>query len=80
MHCVGRVRSNNHGRRSKFEWEIEFVRADGPFVVIMGFETVQALSDSPSAGLVAEEAIKRRFTNVWRNEAGTSVRLRARTG
>ena len=56
---------------SKFERQIEFIRADGAFVIIMGLETVQPLSDAPSAGLVAGQAIKRRFTNVWKNEAGT---------
>ena len=56
---------------STFERQIEFIRADGAFVIIMGLETVQPLSDAPSAGLVAGQAIKRRFTNVWKNEAGT---------
>ena len=56
---------------STFEREIELIRADGPFVIIMGFETVQPVSDAPSAGLVAGQAIKRRFTNVWKNESGT---------
>lgn len=56
---------------STFEREIEFIRADGGFVVIMGLETVQPVSDAPSAGLLAGKAIKRRFTNVWKNEAGT---------
>ena len=56
---------------STFERQIEFVRADGAFVIIMGLETVQPVSDAPSAGLVAGQAIKRRFTNVWKNEAGT---------
>jgi hypothetical protein len=32
---------------------------------------VQPISDAPSAGLVAGQAIKRDFTNVWKNEAGT---------
>jgi ketosteroid isomerase-like protein len=56
---------------STFERQIEFIRADGAFVIIMGLETVQPVSDAPSAGLVAGQAIKRRFTNVWKNEAGT---------
>ena len=56
---------------STFEREIELIRADGGFVIIMGLETVQPLSDAPSAGLVAGQAIKRRFTNIWKNEAGT---------
>lgn len=56
---------------SKFERQIEFIRADGPFVIIMGFETVEPVRDAPSAGLVAGHTIKRRFTNIWKNEGGT---------
>jgi ketosteroid isomerase-like protein len=56
---------------STFDRQIEFVRADGGFVIIMGLETVQPISDAPSAGLVAGQAIKRRYANVWKNEAGT---------
>jgi len=33
---------------SKFERQIEFIRADGPFVIIMGLETVEPVSDAPS--------------------------------
>jgi ketosteroid isomerase-like protein len=56
---------------SRFDREIEFIRADGPFVIIMGLETVQPVDDAPSAGLVAGQLIKRRFTNIWKNEGGT---------
>jgi hypothetical protein len=56
---------------STFERQIEFIRVDGDFVIIMGLETVKPFSDAPSAGLVAGQAVKRRFTNVWKNEAGT---------
>ena len=56
---------------STFDRQIEFIRADGGFVIIMGLETVQPISDAPSAGLVAGQAIKRRYANVWKNEAGT---------
>ena len=54
-----------------FERQIEFIRVDGPYVFIMGLETVQPLSDAPSAGLVAGQTIRRRFTNIWKNEDGT---------
>jgi hypothetical protein len=37
----------------------------------MGLEIVQPITDAPSVGLAAGQAIKRRFTNVWKNEAGT---------
>lgn len=56
---------------SAFERQIEFIRADGPYVVIMGLETVVPLADAPSAGLATGRAVKRRFTNIWRNEGGT---------
>jgi len=56
---------------STFDRQIDFDRADGGFVIIMGLETVQPISDAPSAGLVAGQAIKRRYANVWKNEAGT---------
>ena len=54
-----------------FDRQIEFIRADGGFVFIMGLETVTPLSDAPSAGLVAGRTITRRFTNIWKNEEGT---------
>lgn len=56
---------------SRFEGHIEFVRADGPFVITMGLETVQPLSDAPGAGLRLGQTIERRFTNLWKNENGT---------
>ena len=55
---------------SRFERHIEFVRADGDFVIIMGLETVQPVGDAPGAGLVAGRTVERRFTNIWKNEAG----------
>ena len=62
---------------SRFDREIEFIRADGDFVFIMGLETVTPVSDAPSAGLVAGRTINRRFTNVWKKE-GQTWRLFAR--
>ncbi len=56
---------------SSFERHIEFIRVDGNFAIIMGLETLVPNSDAPSAGLVAGRPVKRRFTNVWRNETGT---------
>ena len=56
---------------SKFERQIEFIRADGPYVIIMGLETVTAVSDAPNAGLTAGHTITRRFTNIWKDEGGT---------
>ena len=60
-----------------FERQIEYVRADGGLVIIMGLETVQPISDAPSAGLSAGQTTRRRFTNIWKNEEGT-WRLSAR--
>jgi hypothetical protein len=37
----------------------------------MGLETVIPISDAPSAGLVAGQMVKRRFTNIWKKEADT---------
>jgi ketosteroid isomerase-like protein len=56
---------------SYFERSIEFIRIDGDFAAIMGLETVKPVSDAPSAGLVAGQVVRRRFTNIWRKEAGT---------
>ena len=56
---------------SSFERTIEFIRIDGDFGVIMGLETVVPRTDAPSAGLVAGQVIRRRFTNIWKNEGNT---------
>ncbi len=56
---------------SSFERRIEFVRVDGDFAFIMGLETLVPRSDAPSAGLVAGREVRRRFTNIWKKEAGT---------
>ena len=52
-----------------FERTIEFARVDGDYAFLMGSETVR------HAG--SEQVVRRRFTNVWKNEAG-SWRLYAR--
>jgi ketosteroid isomerase-like protein len=51
---------------SSFERRIEFIRVDGDFAFVMGAETVK-----PKAGPSAGQLIERRFTNIWRKEAGT---------
>lgn len=56
---------------SSFERAIEFARVEGGYVILMGLETIQPVSSSPSAGLVAGQVITRRFTNIWRKEAET---------
>ena len=56
---------------SSFERRIEFSRADGDFTFIMGLETLVPLSDAPSFGLKAGQPTQRRFTNIWKREAGT---------
>ena len=56
---------------STFERTIEHAAVDGDFAAIMGLETVTSKGDASSAGLVAGQAIRRRFTNIWKNEGGT---------
>jgi ketosteroid isomerase-like protein len=56
---------------ASFDRAIEFVDIDGDFGVVMGLETVVPRSDAPSAGLVAGQAVRRRFTNIWRREGDT---------
>ena len=56
---------------SSFERTVEFMRVDGEFGVIMGLETVVPRTDAPSAGLIAGQVIRRRFTNIWRKEGDT---------
>jgi hypothetical protein len=56
---------------AQFQRTNEHVLADGSYVFIMGVETVTPRSNAPSAGLEAGRTIKRRFTNVWKNENGT---------
>jgi hypothetical protein len=53
---------------SSFERTIEFIRVDGTFAVLMGLETVVPRTDVPSAGLVAGQIVRRRFTNIWKKE------------
>jgi ketosteroid isomerase-like protein len=56
---------------ASFERQVEFIRVDGDFAFIMGLETLVPLSDAPSAGLRAGQPTQRRFTNIWKREAGT---------
>jgi ketosteroid isomerase-like protein len=50
-----------------FERKIEFVRVDGGFAIVMGAEVVRPAADAPMGG----QTINRRFTNIWKKEAGT---------
>jgi len=56
---------------SSFERTIEFIRVDGNFATIMGLERVIPKNDAPSAGLVAGQLVRRRFTNIWKKEGDT---------
>jgi uncharacterized protein DUF4440 len=56
---------------SSFERQVEFAAVERDFIILMGLETLVANSDAPGAGLIAGETILRRFTNIWKNEAGT---------
>lgn len=63
--------------RSSYVRQIEFIRVDGDFAFIMGLETLVAVTDAPSVGLVAGQPTRRRFTHVWKRE-GDTWRLYAR--
>ena len=52
---------------SSFERTVEFIRVDGDYAFIMGAETVQPIADAPMSG----RTVHRRFTNIWKKEAGT---------
>jgi ketosteroid isomerase-like protein len=56
---------------SRFDRQIEHVRLEGDFAFVMGAELVEPVADAPSSGLFAGQLIERRFTNIWRKEAGT---------
>lgn len=62
---------------ARFDRQIELIRADGDYVILMGLETIEPRSDAPGAGLVAGRTVRRRFTNIWRRE-GETWRLFAR--
>jgi ketosteroid isomerase-like protein len=55
---------------SSFERDVELVRIDGNFAVVMGSETLVPVADAPAAGLTAGKKVVRRFTNIWKKEAG----------
>jgi len=55
---------------SSFERDIEFMKVDGDFGIIMGSETLVPVSSAPSAGLTAGKKVTRRFTNIWKKESG----------
>jgi ketosteroid isomerase-like protein len=63
--------------RSSYVRQIEFFRADGDFAFLMGLETLVAVTDAPSVGLVGGQPTRRRFTHVWKRE-GDTWRLYAR--
>lgn len=56
---------------SSFERAIESIKVDDDFAVIMGLETVVPIADAPSAGLIAGRQVRRRFTNIWKEEGET---------
>ena len=63
--------------RSSYVRQIEFIRVDGDFALVMGLETLVAVTDAPSVGLVAGQPTRRRFTHIWKRE-GATWRLYAR--
>ncbi len=62
----------NHFRRgmttrSSYERSIEQVRVDGDIAIVMGAEKLTPTGNAPLAG----QTVHRRFTNIWKREAGT---------
>ena len=55
---------------ARFDRTVEHVHVDSGFVFVMGAETVTPKNDAPSAGLKAGQTVRRRFTNVWKDENG----------
>jgi hypothetical protein len=53
-------------RYGSFDRTIEVIRFSGDHAFVMGGETVRPIGDAPNAG----KTVTRRFTNVWRREAG----------
>jgi hypothetical protein len=53
-------------RYSSFERQIEYAGKLGEFVVMMGNEILAPKGNAPNAGKI----VHRRFTDIWRNEAG----------
>jgi ketosteroid isomerase-like protein len=60
-------------RYASFQRTIEAVRLEGNVVIVMGAETARPTGDAPSAG----QTVRRRFTNIWKNE-GERWRMIAR--
>ena len=60
-------------RYSQFERRIEAIRIGEDLAIVMGSETVVRRGDTASA----TQAVRRRFTNVWR-KAGPTWRMIAR--
>lgn len=52
---------------SSFERKTEFLRVEGDLGIVMGAETVQPVGDAAAPG----QTVQRRFTNIWKKEAGT---------
>jgi ketosteroid isomerase-like protein len=49
-----------------FERRIERIRVDGDLAIVMGGESIQPAGNAPRAG----QTVQRRFTHVWRRQAG----------
>jgi ketosteroid isomerase-like protein len=60
-------------RYDSFDRRIEYAGRLGEFVLVMGDEILSPKDGAPNAGKI----VHRRFTDIWRNEAGT-WRLAAR--
>ena len=56
---------------SSYDRNIEFIKVDGSFAIIMGSETLIPAANAPTVGLAVGRKVIRRFTNIWKNEGGT---------
>lgn len=61
-------------RYKAFERSIESLRVNADLAVVMGSETVVPDGSAPGAG----QQIKRRFTDIWQREGGSTWRMVAR--
>ena len=70
---VLRIQSMGQINYSRFEKKIEQILIEGDIVVTMGSEIFVSRTDIP--GAKAGEAVKRRFTNVWKKKDDKWVQI-----
>ena len=53
--------------RESFDRTIEYLHVEGDLGIVMGAETVRPIGSAP----LADQTVRRRFTNIWQKESGT---------